>query len=211
MPKQSLNWNYEKVHLFLTLLFSLTFILLMHSCKKDKEPQVNVFVKDAITRENVGGAIAGIHRCTIYDFLCGIIPYRSNTTVADGSCRFSQEDYDVCKSITVEKTGYWRAFETKITLINLYPDGWLKLRIIKSTSYPIDSKLRLTVNYVNANKFNSLEVNAAADSTIKLRCFGGVSNKIDWTVATSSGTLLNNGTFSQNITRQDTVSNTLNY
>lgn len=201
----------KKVHLFLTLLFNLAFMLLLHSCGKDKEPQVNVIVKDAITRENVSGASAGIHRCAISEALCGLIPYRSGTSGADGSCRFSQEDYDVCKSITVGRTGYWNTFETKTTLINLYPDGWLKLRILRGASYPADSKLRLTVNYVAANKIAGLEVNAAADSTIKLRCFGGVSNKIDWTVVTPSGTTLNNGTFSQNITRQDTVSNILNY
>ena len=169
-------------------------------------------VKDAINNQMVTGAIVGIHRCTISETFCGFIAYRSNTTGNDGSCKFNQEDFSQTKSITVTKNGYWGVHEPTTSVINIYPDGWLRLQIINGSNYPTNSKLRLVVNYTPNNKSNSLQVNTAADSTILLRCYGGTSNKIDWFVETTSPfAQINNGSFLQNITRQDTVNAVLNY
>jgi len=172
----------------------------------------DIQVKDALNGSMVTGAVVGIHRCTIYEPLCGIIAYRSGTTGNNGNCSFKQEDYDQCKSITVSKNGFWSVFEPKNSLINIYSDGWLKLRIIKGSIYPTGSKLKLIVNYSPASLSNISQVNTAADSIILLRCYGGASNKIDWFVETTSPfAQINNGIFLQNITRQDTVNAVLNY
>ena len=172
----------------------------------------SIQVKDAINSSMVNGAVVGIHRCTIFEAFCGLIAYRSNTTGNDGSCRFNQEDYNQTNSITVSKNGYWAVFEPKSSLINIYPDGWLRLRIIKGTSYPTTSKLRIVANYTPGNKTSILQVNTAADSTILLRCYGGASNRIDWFVETTTPfAQISNGSFLQNITRQDTVNAILNY
>ena len=196
----------------LTRLIILPAILLISSCKKNATPMASIQVKDAITSSMVNGAVVGLHRCTIFEALCGLIAYRSNTTGNDGSCSFNQQDYDQTKSITVSKNGYWSVFEPKTRFINFYPDGWLRLRIIKGSNYPTSSVLKLVVNYVPDHKSNALLVNTAADSTILLRCYGGASNRIDWFLETTTPfTQHNNGSFLQNITRQDTVTAILNY
>ena len=172
----------------------------------------SIRVNDAITSSMVSGAVVGLHRCTIFEFFCGIIPYRSNTTGNDGSCSFLQQDYDQTKSVTVSKNGYWSVFESKNSFINIYPDGWLRLRIIKGSNYPPDAALRLVVNYTPGNISNTLQVNTAADSTILLRCYGGASNKVDWfVVKLTTFAQISNGTFLQNIIRQDTINATLTY
>ena len=197
---------------YLAHLVILPAMLLVSSCKKNSTPMATIQVKDAITSSLVNGAIVGIHRCTIFEFLCGLIAYRSNTTGNDGSCRFNQEDYTQAKSITVTKNGYWSVHEPTASLINIYPDGWLRLRIIKGASYPAGSKLRIVANYTPGSKTSILQVNTAADSSILLRCYGGASNRIDWFVETTTPfAQINNGTFLQNITRQDTVNAVLNY
>jgi hypothetical protein len=196
----------------LVLLIVLPALLLISSCKKNSTPMASIQVKDAITRSVVNGAVVGIHRCTIFEAFCGFIAYRSNTTGNDGSCSFNQEDYDQTQSITVSKNGYWLVFEPKTSVINIYPDGWLKLRIIKGASYPAGSKLRIVANYTPGSKTSILQVNTAADSSILLRCYGGASNRIDWFVETTTPfAQINNGSFLQNITRQDTVNAVLNY
>ncbi len=196
----------------LTQLIILPAFLLVSSCKKNSTSMASIQVKDAITNSMVNGAVVGIHRCTIFEALCGIIAYRSNTTGNDGSCSFNQQDYDQSKSITVSKNGYWAVFEPKTSFIYIYADGWLRLRIIKGSAYPANSKLRLVANYIPGSKTSILQVNTASDSTILLRCYGGASNRIDWFVETTSPfAQINNGSFLQNITRQDTVNAVLTY
>ncbi|MDQ6609742.1 MAG: hypothetical protein M3Y85_07970 [Bacteroidota bacterium] len=194
-------------HLAYLLILSALFLAI--SCKKSS-PKVIIVVKDAINGSMVNGATVGLHRCPVGGSLCGWIAYRNNTTGNDGSCSFEQEDYNVSESITVGKIGYWAFFEPKSTFITIYPDGWLKVRIIKGSSYPPNSTLRLVLNYVPGNKINTYYVPAAADSIVKLRGYGGASNRIDWFVTAGSGQI-NNGSFSQNIPRQDSVNYTLNY
>ncbi len=193
-------------------LLILPALLLISSCKKNSTPMVSIQVKDAITSSVVNGAVVGLHRCTIFEVFCGFIAYKSNTTGNDGNCSFNQQDYEETKSITVTKNGYWSVHEPKTSFINIFPDGWLRLRIVKGSSYPPDTKLRIVVNYVPVNKTNISQVNAASDSIILLRCYGGASNRIDWFVETTTPfAQINNGSFLQNITRQDTVNAILNY
>ncbi len=197
---------------FLAQLIILPAIILISSCKKNSTPMATIQVKDAINSSMVPGAIVGIHRCTIFEAFCGLIAYRSNTTGNDGSCRFNQEDYNQTKSITVTKNGYWSVHDPATSLINIYPDGWLRLRIIKGSSYPANTRLRIVANYTPGSKTSILQVNTAADSSILLRCYGGASNRIDWFVETTTPfAQVNNGSFLQNITRQDTVNAVLNY
>lgn len=196
----------------LAYMIILPALLLVSSCKKNSTPMATIQVKDAINSSMVNGAIVGIHRCTIFEAFCGLIAYRSNTTGNDGSCKFNQEDYAQTKSITVTKNGYWSVHEPTAGLINIYPDGWLRLRIIRGSSYPAGSKLRIVANYTSGSKTSILQVNTAADSSILLRCYGGASNRVDWFVETSTPfAQINTGSFLQNITRQDTVNAVLNY
>ena len=196
----------------LASLIILSTLLLVSSCKKNATPLASIQVKDAINSSMVNGAVVGLHRCTIFETFCGLISYRSNTTGNDGSCTFNLQDYDQTKSITVSKNGYWSVFEPKTGFINIYPDGWLRLRIIKNSIYPPGSILRLVVNYIPGNKSSISQVNTTADSTILLRCYGGASNRIDWFVETITPfAQINTGSFFQNITRQDTVQFVLNY
>ena len=201
--------NKQYSHLALVLL---TAVLLVSSCKKNSPPMASVQIRDAINSSLVNGASVGIHRCTTIDPLCGFIAYRSGTTGNDGTCSFNQEDFNVAQSITVGKNGYWYAFVPKANSILFYPDGWLKLRVIRGTSYPAGAMLRIVANYTPGNKMNGIAINPVADSTILLRAYGGASNRIDWFVETFSPfTLINSGSFLQNIPRQDTVNAVLNY
>lgn len=200
----------KKARSILALVIISQASLLVSSCKKNATPMANVQVRDAVNSSLVNGAVVGIHRCTIYDPFCGFIAYRSSTTGNDGIGSFTQDDFNVAQSITVSKNGYWHAFEPKTNSINFYPDGWLRLRVVRGTSYPLGSTLRIVVNYGSKN--NSIQVNAPADSSILFRSYGGAANRIDWFVETFSPfAQLNNGTFSQNIPRHDTVYATLNY
>jgi hypothetical protein len=194
----------------LALLMIIPASLLVSSCKKNSTPKATIQVKDVTNSSVVSGAVLGLHRCELSAPLCGVIAYRSGTSGSDGRCSFDQEDFDQTKSVTVSKNGYWLAFEPKSSLINIYPLGWLRLRVIKGTNHPAGAVLKLEIKY--GSKLNIVAVNAPADSSILLSGYGGAVNTIDWTVATTSPyTLIRSGSFSQNITRQDTVTYTLNY
>lgn len=196
--------------LFILCLASIIFVLTV-GCKKDSGSKVIIQVKDAITNSPVKGATIGLHRCMPSDPFCGLIPYRTNVTGDDGSCSFSKDDFDQTKQTQASKAGYWGITVTKSILMYIYPDGWMRLRIIKGTGYPSQSRLKITMNYLAANLTFYTENNTAADSSIMVRCIGGVTHKIDWQVVDPSNNLLNSGTWNQQIPRQDTVNATLNY
>ena len=185
-------------------------LLVFASCKKDTGFKVSIQVKDAITNSPVKGATVGLHRCGPSVLLCGLIAYRYNTTGDDGRCSFSEEDFDQTKYTEASRAGYWRTFEPKSILMYIYPDGWMRLRIIKGTNYPPQSRLRFTISYITAFGY-STEYNTPADSSILVRGIGGVTHKIDWRVVNPSNNQLNSGTWDQQIPRMDTVNAILNY
>jgi hypothetical protein len=201
----------KKESFILALVVALAAVVIIASCKKDNTPMAVVQVKDAINNSPVNGAVVGIHRCGLFDPLCGLIAYRSGTTGNDGTCSFTQEDFGHAQTITVGKNGYWFTFEPKMNSVLFYPDGWLKIRVIRGTNYPPGSTLRIQTNYVPGNKSNGLQAPPPADSVIILRAYGGASNRIDWSVVSSSFAQLNSGSFSQDIPRQDTINFVLNY
>jgi hypothetical protein len=139
-----------------------------------------------------------------------LIAYRTNITGDDGSCSFSKDDFDQTKQTQASRAGYWGITVTKSILMYIYPDGWMRLRIIKGINYPSQSRLKFTVNYLTAGFAYTTEYNTAADSSILVRCIGGVTNKMGWQVVDPSNNLLHSGTWDQQIPRQDTVT-TLNY
>ncbi|HWR32454.1 MAG TPA: hypothetical protein VN451_02940 [Chitinophagaceae bacterium] len=194
-----------------SLLILLIFLWVLASCKKDSESKVSIQVKDAITNSPVKGVTVGLHRCMPYEPFCGWIAYRTNITGDDGTCSFSKSDFDQTKQTQATRAGYWGIIETKSTLMHIYPEGWMRLRIIKGTGYPSQSRLKITMNYLAASLSFYTECNTAADSSILVRGIGGVSYKIDWQVVDPSNNPLNSGTWNQPIPRMDTVNAILNY
>lgn len=194
-----------------SLLFLVIFFLVFASCKKDSGSKISIQVKDAITNSPVNGATVGLLRCMPSDPLCGLIAYRTNITGDDGSCSFNKDDFDQTKQTQASGAGYWGVTVIKSMLMYIYPEGWMRLRIIKGTGYPSQSRLKITMNYIAASLSFYTECNAAADSSILIRSIGGVTNKIDWQVVDPSNSLLNSGTWGQQIPRMDTVNAILNY
>jgi hypothetical protein len=193
------------------LLFLLILSLVFAGCKKDSIPTVSVQVMDAITNTPVKGATVGLHRCSPGEPLCGLIAYRTNTTGEDGSCRFNKDDFDQTKQVQASKSDYWGIMVLKNTLLSIYPEGWMNLRIIRGTNYPAQSQLKIIINNTLTGLTSFKEYNTAADSSIQVRGFGGMSNKIDWQVLDPSSNILNSGTWNQQIPRLSTVNATLNY
>lgn len=192
------------------LLILLIILWVFASCKKDSGSKVQIQVKDAITNSPVKGVTVGLHRCMPSEPFCGLIAYRTNITGDDGSCSFNKDDFDQTKQTQASRAGYWGITEPKSILMYIYPDGWMRLHIIKGANYPSQSRLRFTINYMTAFGY-STEYNTAADSSILVRCIGGVINKMDWKVVDPSNNLLNSGTWDQPIPRMDTVNAVLNY
>jgi hypothetical protein len=192
----------------------LIILLVFTSCKKDSEPAVQIQVKDAITNTPVKGATVDLLKCQDIDIFCvfGYVSFRSSVTGNDGSCSFTQKDYDKAKATGASKADYWGIGNTKTTTPLIFPEGWMRLRIIRGTNYPSQSLLKISIQNVSAIAISSTECNTAADSIILVRGFGGQLNNIDWQVVNAGGMSLNSGTWQQQIPRLDTIKNiTLNY
>ena len=193
----------------------LLILLFFAGCKKDSASDVQVLVKDAVTNTPVKGVEVGIHRCTIYtNTLCGLIAYRSAITGDNGSCSFNKDDYAQAMTIKTSKSDYWEIFEPVSNSLRIYPEGWMQLRIIRGANYPPKSKLNITMTNLLTGSNSSthyFQYNTTVDSSVLMRGYGGLSNKIDWSVVDSLSKELNTGTWFQLIPRLGTVNVTLNY
>ncbi len=186
--------------------------LLFCACKKQEENKTWVEVKDSVTGGAVKGASVLIYKCTPGDPFCGFIAWQSAVTGDDGRCSFKTADYDIVTFNEVFKAGYWNPpTGTKNTRVSLCPEGWMRLRIIRGTSYPASSNLSIHAYGLDPTTVSFSNVNTAADSTILVRCFGGQYNRIEWRVTGPTNISLNNGTWNQVVPRLDTVGVTLNY
>jgi hypothetical protein len=186
-------------------------ILIFCSCKKETEQKTWFDVKDNITGTSIKGAAVSIFKCDPNDPWCGLIAWQSATTGDDGRCSFSTADYNRVTFTNVSKSDYWGTSGTRNTLIRLYPEGWMRLRIVRGTAYPPSSILSIRVYCGDPNYTSSKDVSTAADSSILIRCFGGQLNRVDWSVRDAAYNQLNSGTWNQQVPRLDSIAATLNY
>ena len=192
----------------------LIILAVFASCKKSSQPSVQLQVRDAITNTIVKGATVDLMKCQGIDIFCtlGYVSFKNSITDNNGNCSFLQTDYDKAKAIRTSKSDYWTSESSKTTSPLIYPEGWIRLRIIRGTNYPSPSTLRITIQNALAVAISQTECNTAADSTILVRGFGGLLNKVDWQVTNATGVLNSGNSWNQQVPRLDTVKNiTLNY
>ncbi len=185
------------------------------SCKKAK-PTVQIKVIDQITNYPVSSARVIVYKCGTFNCNLGTIDLFSDVTDNNGICTVPEDSYNEALYARVERADYWSWDETKTTLKKIVPAGWMRLRIIKTSNYPDQSRLQITIISQSTNSSGSAfavinNFNAAADSSILIKGFGGQPNKIEWQVY-GPNTVVNSGSWDQQVPPLDTVKNiTLNY
>jgi hypothetical protein len=186
--------------------------LIFTSCKKNPET-VKIHVNDAINNSPAKGVIVEIHRCTsATNPFCGLIAYNTSVTGDDGTCSFTKDDFVQTAQMRGSSANYWGRLVPKSTSLTVYPAGWVRLHILRSTNYPPESTLYFTVQSSSlAYLYGFYQYNAAADSSILVKGFGGLLNKIDWEIKGPTSNILNSGTWNQQLPRLDTISAVLNY
>jgi hypothetical protein len=193
----------------------ILILVLFAGCKKESKQDLTtttIKVVESVTNLPVSGATVVLSKC---DYGCplglGATIFFNGLTDANGTCQVLSENYnDPSSIINVAKTKYWPFNVIKSTTLSLIPEGWMQLRIIKTANYPVGSKLILSLWNEAEDYIDTKYYNTAADSIILVKGFGSQLNKINWQVSNSS--VLNDGTFNQQIPRFDTVkSPTLNY
>lgn len=186
-------------------------VLLFCSCKKETEQKTWFEVKDRITGTPVKGAAVSIYKCTPGDPLCGLIAWQSALTADDGRCGFSTADYNRVTFASVIKSDYWGISGSRNTSVSLYPEGWIRLQVTAGTAYPSQSSLIIHAFCADPNIYAAIEMSAPADSIVRFRCFGGQTNRVDWTLMDAGYHQLNSGTWNQQVPRLDTVAAMLSY
>jgi hypothetical protein len=198
----------------------LFFILIIFSGCKKSETTVTIQVKEAVTGSPVAGVSVSLRRCANAGCSLGIVTEYSGTTDGNGILRVPQDKWDNLPAwndaIFVSKPGYWTEIFSKTNSVSIIPTGWIRVRIIRGSSYPQGSSLDIHVwPQVNPagtalGNTSSYLFNTAADSSVLITAFGNQLNKIDWRVVSNS-VVLSNGTLNQQVPMQDTVSAVLNY
>lgn len=193
----------------------LFILLVLAACKKggsDKGTQIHL--KESKSGTAIQGVTVKLLRC---DFGCpfGGKKLFEGLTDAEGNVYVNPKDYaDASGGMSIEKPKYWSlGFTLPQTSVTMIPEGWLRIRILKTGSYPAAAKLKLTIHSepLSPDMLDIQEYFTAADSSILLRGYGAQLNRIDWQVSDNI-TLYNSGTFNQQVPKFDTVKNvTLNY
>lgn len=198
-----------------TIFIALVAFNLFANGGKNKPDAVFVQVKvvEAVTNSPVSGASLTLFRC---NYGCPFGPNILFTGVTDnnGICRVSSKIYnDSTVEMNVTKAKYWPFEVQKNTIVSITPEGWMQLLIHKVNSYPAGSKLKLNLKNQPGSRSDLTEYNAANDSLILVKAFGGQENKIDWQVVDPNFNLIHYGTLSGlQIPRLDMLKNsTLNY
>lgn len=196
----------------ISLALSVTALL---SCKKNK-PSVQIHVTDSITHEAVAGADVVVYKCGTFNCYFGTIDLFSGVTDNSGNCKTPEDSYNEATFVRVAKGNYWSWDDAKSTSKSMVPAGWMRVRLVKSTSYSPSARLDISVTSQSTNSTGSRfsftnSYGAPADSSILIKGFGGESNAILWEVY-EQGTRVQYGNAQQQVPRLDTVKNiVLNY
>lgn len=182
------------------------------SCKKNR-PSTQITVMDKVTNTPVSNASVFAYKCGIFNCNLGRIDLFNGTTDNNGICKVPTDAYNDAPYLGASKSDYWSTNnDDKSTTKYLLPAGWIRLRILRSSNYPAQSVLniQMTSQSVSPYYFFTHSFSTPADSSVLLKLLGGQSNKIEWQV-TSPSSVLNSGTWNQQVPRLDTVRITLNY
>lgn len=182
------------------------------SCKKEK-PTVQVTVIDKVTNTPITNASVFAYKCGTFNCYFGRIDLFTGTSDNNGICKIPADAYNEAAYVGVSKGDYWSTNnDDKNTTKYMLPAGWIRLHILRSANYPAQSVLnmQMTSQSISPYYFFTQQSSTPADSSVLIKLLGGQSNKIEWQVVNLSS-VLNSGTWTQQVPRLDTVNITLNY
>lgn len=196
----------------------LIVCLIILGCKKETEERVWIQVRDRITGSPVKQAAVHIFKCVDMDPFCGLISWQNQETGDDGRCSFTKADFDRVTFMRAYRSDYWATEMKKGSMmgstigIGIYPCGWMRLRIIRGTTCPPGSYLDFSVSSIqDPDYYSYTRYNAAADSSILIKCYGGQPNRFNWILRDPANSELKRGVWDQQVPRLDSTTTTLNY
>jgi hypothetical protein len=184
----------------------LLIVVLFAACKKGKEDRVTITVLEIGTTLPVSGANVQLLRYHL-DFTTETT--FSGITDENGNVYINAKIYERASDVRIKKDTYYEVKERIQTTLYVIPEGWLKLRLHPVQAYPPGTSLQVGALPPDTLQYgNFITITADTDSTVLLRGFGGMPNKIYWQVYDESPGLVTSGTITNlPVPRFDTLRN----
>ncbi len=169
-------------------IFVFFFLALCISCEKNKGDKENesdfMTVLEYKTNVPLPGVGIDFYYCSKYDEIFGCQSKSIfSTGLTDNNGRYVFKPGELNRAnqgIVLHKSGYWNR-NGGASQVHMSPEAWIELHLSTKNNYPDTSIFQISV-LGEPGTGNFVSFQCPADSVLKIRAFGDVTNTLNWTV-----------------------------